>query len=205
MTILVALIALIAPPAYANDPPAEESDTTLVSAAAGAVGIGLAKADGGAGGTSSANQNQTQSAVSGAQATNAGNSQSVESHYREIRQAPASFAPAIYASGPCAYGWSAGVSFPGGSANGGRAKADPNCDRREIVRILTPLNPALALKVACADPLVKEVASTIDCAMPEVVVENTAPTAPTLDLSRYVTREELAERDRRIMQRSTSK
>jgi len=216
MKIFVALTLLLTGTAYATgSPPAPEvPDTrTEASASSNAAAVGIAKAEGGnamaSGGTSSASQSQTQSAVSGAEATNAGNSQnlSVESHYREIRQAPASFAPAIYASGPCAYGWSAALSVPGGSVGGGKAKADQNCDRREIVRILTPLNPSLALKVACADPIVASVAAEKDCvyAPPEVVIENTGPPVPAIDLSRYVTREELAERDRRIMRKTVGK
>lgn len=215
MKLIVALTLLLAGVAHATgSPPAPEPPDTHSEAAAAsnaaAVGIGIAKAEGVAHSTSAASQNQTQSAVFGAEATNAGNSQSltVESHYREMRQAPASFAPAIYASGPCAYGWSAGVSFPGGSANGGKAKPDVDCNRREAVRILTPLNPVLALKVMCADPIVAQVADKEkgDCVyVPQVV----ATPAPPPDLSQYPKRDELVEilreRDRRIMQKATGK
>lgn len=202
MKIFLALTLLIAGTAHATgSPPAPETPDTRSEASA------EAKAEGGdAQSASAASQNQTQSAVSGAEATNAGNSQNltVESHYREMRQAPASFAPAIYASGPCAYGWSAGVSFPGGSANGGKAKPDVDCNRREAVRILTPLNPVLALKVMCADPLVAQVAEKADCKYIATLVA-----APPPDLSEYPKRDELVEilreRDRRIMQKATGK
>lgn len=213
MKLIVALTLLLAGVAHATgSPPAPEAPDTHSEASASStavgIGLGVAKAEGGdAQSTSSASQNQMQSALSGAEATNAGNSQNltVESHYREMRQAPASFAPAIYASGPCAYGWSAGVSFPGGSANGGKSKPDPNCDRREIIRVLTPLNPSLALKVACADPMVKEVATGLDCQYVEIVGEKVPPLPPAIDLSKYVTRDELVERDRRMLQKATGK
>lgn len=82
----------------------------------------------------------------------------------DVAQAPAVFAPAVYASGSCAYGWSAGISVKLAGLSGGRVSPDANCDRREVARILTPVNPALALKVLCDDPYVKAVATPEDCA-----------------------------------------
>lgn len=90
------------------------------------------------------------------------------SEYRERLQAPSINAPPVYASGPCSLGWSAGLSVPGGGISGGKAKSDPSCDRRELIRVITPLNPYLALKLACEDPLIVEMrlrnlASVSDC------------------------------------------
>jgi hypothetical protein len=208
MKLTVALtLTLLASTAYAGSPapaPSPHSEASAHSKSA-AVGLGVAKAEGGHGGASSATQTQSAEAVS--TASNAGNSQSLSIDYRDRLQAPASHAPAVYASGPCAYGWSAAVSVPGGSVGGGKAKPDPSCDRREVARVLTPLNPQLALKVLCADPIVAKVAEEGDCVYTaqEVAIESTGPDAPALDLSRYVTREELVEREKRIVERTTRK
>lgn len=138
------------------------------------------------------------------QNASANNSQSlsVSSSYEEKRQAPPAFAPAIFASGPCAYGWSAGISSPVGGLTGGKSKTDPGCDRREVARVLTPLNPQLALKVLCADPIVAPLATEDDCKYMQPAI---AASAPAPDLSGYVKREELDERDRRMLERATRK
>lgn len=118
----------------------------------------------------------------------------MSSKYEERLQAPNVNAPAVYASGSCAYGWSAGLSIPGGGISGGRAKPDASCDRREVARVLTPLNPALALKVLCADPIVMEVAEGSDCIYTKAVdtlSDSYYAPAPQMDLSRYATKEEL--------------
>lgn len=173
-----------------------------------------AEALGGAGGAATAEQSQSQTQSAAAEASNAGNSQTlnVSSHYEQKRQAPNVYAPAVYASGPCAYGWSAGASIPGGGASFGRAKPDVNCDRRELARVLTPLNPALALKLLCADPLVQDLfrdnpeAAAIECTFVEfpAVVTTTSDASSPESESReppYVTREEL----RRAFERSLEK
>jgi hypothetical protein len=212
MKLTVALtLTLLASTAYAGSPaPAPSPHSDSKSAA---VGLGVAKAEGGnafaAGGTSSATQNQTQSSVSGAEATNAGNSQSlsISSHYEAKRQAASAYAPAIYASGPCNMGRSVAVQTPVGGVSGGKATVDEDCNRRELARVLIPLSPRLALKVLCADPIVAKVAEEGDCIYTAQVVsiESTGPDVPALDLSRYVTREELVEREKRIVERTTRK
>lgn len=110
-------------------------------------------------------QGQSQTAKGGdanqsqnASADNAGNSLSVNN--RDRLQAPAISAPAVYASGPCAYGWSAGVAVPGVGVSGGKSKPDTNCDRRELARVMSALNPAAAIKILCTDPLAKEAGLT---------------------------------------------
>lgn len=108
----------------------------------------------------------------------------LSSNYQERLQAPSVSAPAVYASGPCASGWSAGLSIPGGGISGGKAKADPNCDRREVARVLMGINPALALKVLCSDPYVQAVANSDDCIY-------TVPIVATVDPSIYATHDDL--------------
>lgn len=79
---------------------------------------------------------------------------SIDTTYKERLQAPSVNAPPIYASGSCAYGSSFSVNAPGVGLGGGKAKPDPSCDRRELVRVVAPLNPWLALSIACEDPIV---------------------------------------------------
>lgn len=82
---------------------------------------------------------------------------------KDKRQAPSVSAPPVYASGSCTYGWSAGLSIPGGGISGGKAKTDTECDRRELARVLTPLQPQLALDLLCASPLLTGIATKEKC------------------------------------------
>lgn len=138
----------------------------------------VVNSSGGAGG--SANQSQA--------ANNEGNSFSTSSVYKDRLQAPSISAPAVYASGPCSSGKSLGLAVPGGGISGGKTVTDPLCDRREVARVLAPLNPALALRVLCADPYVAAVATGDDCVY--VPVARTQ-TAPEVDPSLYATHEEV--------------
>lgn len=172
--------------------------------AGGQGGSANATAAGGSGGQATASQMQTAeggAGGTGGNASNLGNAQNLTFNASQVRQAPAVFAPAVYASGPCAYGWSAGASIPGGGASFGKTKPDTNCDRRELARVLTPLNPYLALKVLCADPLVRELyadseeALDIECTYhppvtPEPVVIEVGDVKATVD-PQYATREDL--------------
>jgi hypothetical protein len=171
---------------------AQGGQATASGGAGGAGGESHASAAGGDGGSAAATQSQN---AQGGTATNAGNAQSVNlsSHYEEKLQAPNVYAPAVYASGSCATGWSAGVSIPGAGLSGGKSKSDPACDRREIVRVLTPLNPDLALRVACADPMVREVAEEGDCIYAPPLPPRADPASRVLvpDLSPYATKAEL--------------
>ena len=142
--------------------------------------------------TASQDQSQQQQQQQSASASNAGNAQRVAINSKQKRQAPGAYAPAVYASHSCALGWSIGASAPGAGISGGKAKADPACERRELARVLTSLNPQLALTVLCADPIVAAVAVEGDCtyvAPPPIIVESDPAPAP--DLSRYATKEDL--------------
>lgn len=160
------------------------------------------------GGLGGAGGNQTQSA------TNAGNAQNtaITSVYEERLQAPSISAPPVYASGPCAYGWSAGLSVPGAGISGGKSKPDTACDRRELARVLTPLNPQLALKILCADPIAAAVATPADCTYIEqesrhVVSEAPPSSAKTVEAMKEVfpTKTEVKETVDRAFKRSQSK
>lgn len=118
-------------------------------------------------------------------------------------QAPTVFAPAVYASGSCAYGWSAGLSIPGGSVAGGKSKPDPDCNLREMIRILTPLNPELALKLACTDPAVAKIAGEEGCVKPQPVPPVVPASCP--DLSSYVSKVDYDEAMKRMLKSCVGK
>lgn len=86
-------------------------------------------------------------------------------------------APAVYASGDCSGGDSKAITTPIFGASKGKTSPDLGCERREWVRILGPTNPALALKVACSDPIVAAVATGNDCVYvaPVTVPDATLP------------------------------
>lgn len=111
-------------------------------------------------------------------------------NYRDRLQAPSINVPAVYASAVCAYGWSAGLSVPGAGVSGGKSKIDSDCNRREAARVLTPLNPQLALKVMCADPMVAAVVTLGDCEYVIPVVAMPVPITP-VDPAIYATKDEL--------------
>lgn len=110
--------------------------------------------------------------------------------FRDRIQAPPVFAPAVYASGPCNIGWSAGASAPGAGLSFGRSKSDTSCDRRELARIMSTLNPAAALKILCADPIAREVLTDSDCVY-MVPPDTSKPTVVILDGNGHATKEEL--------------
>jgi hypothetical protein len=98
----------------------------------------------------------------------------------QIPHAPAPTAPAVYASGPCNTGDSRAITTPIGGVSKGKSSTDDNCNRREAARVLTPLNPGLALKVMCSDPYVAAVATPEDC----VYVPTGTSTVTRADLDR---------------------
>lgn len=182
MKFLIALAATLPLVSFAtNAPTPTPTPAPSAAAAAGSTAAAQARSASSAKATSAAN------VAVDAKASNEGNTLSVVNEDR--LQAPALGLAPVYASGPCNSGWSLGGSVPGYAMGGGKTRPDVNCDRREIVRILTALNPALALKVACADPLVAAVAEAGDCvfspAPPEVIyvpLESASKCPPAPDL-----------------------
>lgn len=121
--------------------------------------------------TSEANSDSISDSNSG------GNSLSVSN--RDRLQAPSIAPPAVYASGVCVRGYSAGLSVPGASLGGGKSYPDPECDIREAARVLDGIGAhALALKVACTLAAVKAVASPEDCVYAPPVVATAPPQSP---------------------------
>lgn len=87
--------------------------------------------------------------------------------------------------------------MPGAGLSGGKSKIDIDCNRREAARVLTALNPQLALKLMCADPLVAAVADIDmgDCIYIEQITIHSnlisPPDQPPADMSKFATKEEL--------------
>jgi hypothetical protein len=101
-------------------------------------------------------QSQAATSVSNGYQTQANNGNTQGVTFEDRLQAPGMAAPAIYASGPCTTGWSAGASGPGAGLSFGKAKADPGCERRELARVMSPLNPTFATAILCLDPMAVE-------------------------------------------------
>jgi hypothetical protein len=196
-----------APPAKPSAPAAtsesksvaDSKSTSKANSAAKAQSSSLAQSN-------NSNDNSNHSANSNANDSSA----VVSSEFEDRLQAPAVSAPPVYASGPCAYGWSAGLAVPGGGLSGGKSKPDVSCDRRELVRVLTPLNPWLALKVACEDPLIvdmrlRNLASAEDCKyVPPAAAKVDKTISPQNNLQ-IVTKEEAQSMVDKAFKQSTKK
>jgi hypothetical protein len=220
MKLIITLTLLLAGVAHATgSPPAPEVPDTRSrassesQAAAVGIGVGVAKAEGGdAQSTSAASQNQTQSAVSGAEATNAGNSQSVNTKVE--RSAPSLGQGGLYNSG-CGAGVNGGGSSPGGAGFLGATWTTHDCylfllaQRYESIGMADTACDVLNSTRAARKAFERLGIERPDCKLrqpSEVVIEHHAiPVQPAIDLSKYVTREELAERDRRIMRKAAGK
>lgn len=211
-SLFVILLLSIGASAYATNIPTPPASTSQSRSSAGAAAKANAarsaksqshsSATGGTATGGNAQQQQAQTQYQAQTSVTGGNAFTVENHER--LQAPAVVVPAIYASGPCASGWSAGVSIPGGGISGGKTKSDTPCDRRELARVMTPLNAFLALKILCADPMAAAVASGDDCVYVEKRAEqvNATPSPATCpDTSQLATKEEV----RRVFEKCQSK
>lgn len=129
--------------------------------------------------------------------SNANNSISIAE--RDVRQAPGGMSTPVFASHSCALGGSLGLSGPGFGVTGGKAKSDPKCDLRETVRILSSLNPSLALALLCQeDPAVAKAAGPDGCKLPPpaTVVQIVQPAAACPVNT---------EREKKILERCVSK
>lgn len=186
-------------------PASNSAATSAAQAAADAKAAAAARAD------QHQDQVQTQTQTSQSNSHNANDSNaSIDVQYKDRLQAPSIGAPPVYASGSCASGWSAGLAVPGGGISGGRAKADASCDRRELIRVLTPLNPWLALKIACEDPLIVEMrlrnlASASDCVYAPPALPPAAKIPEPPKESVVVTRDELRETVDRAFKQTSKK
>jgi hypothetical protein len=122
--------------------------------------VATANADASAGAVATSNSGSFSTASTGPSNANANNAISFEDRL----QAPALLAAAVYPSGLCASGGSLGISVPGGAISGGRTKNEnESCARREWFRLLSADHPALALAIACSDPIVKAAAGEKLC------------------------------------------
>jgi hypothetical protein len=161
--------------------------------------VATANADASAGAVATSNSGSFSTASTGPSNANANNAISITDRL----QAPAVGAAPIFASGPCVVAASGGVSGPGFGIAGGKAKIDPDCNLREMVRILTALNPRIALKLACTDPAVKAVAG--DCELPPTPAPQPCAVCVPRETSDSYSKSETDERIERAFKGSISK
>jgi hypothetical protein len=222
-TFLVALFAFAGPAYATGSPPAPDvpqthSEASAASkAAAVGAGVGVAKAEGGAGGNgyggvSSAYSNTNQTQTANGQANNEGNELSVST--RVERSAPSLGQGGLYNSG-CGAGLNGGGSTPGGAGFLGATWTTHDCylfllaQRYESIGMADTacdiLNSTRAAKRAFERLGINAPDCKLKASETTVIGTHTDPILPAIDLSQYVTRDELVERDRRIMQRTTAK
>lgn len=150
------------------------------------------------GGTASQTQTAAASATNSAQggdASNAGNAQSVSESTNYPRQTPMAMAGFVQPTIPCATARNGGASSPVVGLAFGFSGHDKECDLREDARLLFAFGrPDLAVALLCKDA---ERFGLKDCAP----VTAAAPKADP----RYVTREELREVEKRLVQRGAGK
>lgn len=207
LTLAVGL--LLASHAFATVKPNVPPKETPAPVANGGYANAQADADSNAVSVSNAHASQHQDQTANASSTSEGSSASNSFSYsnRETRQAPSVFAPAVYASSPCAIGGSVGLSGPGFGVSGGKARTDEPCNLREMIRVLTPLNPALALALACTDPAVKAVAGDEGCKLPPAPQLPCTACTPAVDEGkvREIAREEASAAATKAFRAATSK
>lgn len=174
-------------------------------------GASTATATGGSADSSATGGNATGGAAS---ATNNGNANvSLNQTYEAKRNAPAIAAPSIYPTAGCQAGVSMGGSGPGGAGLLGFSFTKKEC---EIV-VLAQNFASIGMTDTACDILKTTKAfqrtglKDVPCVTPKPLPPPAVPAAPTNltvttpDLSQYVKRDELAERDRRLMEAATRK
>ncbi len=67
-----------------------------------------------------------------------------------VRNTVSARVPNLVATSPCFYSWSGGVGGAGFNIGGGKAKRDPECDKRELARMIAGFGFVdMAMAVAC--------------------------------------------------------
>ena len=67
-----------------------------------------------------------------------------------VRNTVSARVPNLVATSPCFYSWSGGLGAAGINIGGGRAKRDPECDKRELARMIAAFGyTGMAMAVAC--------------------------------------------------------
>jgi hypothetical protein len=222
IAILAILLFLIAGAAFATNTPtpqpvgvtnnvstvsASASDSRSSSAARSAADAsaqgGFAAATGGAGGHSDSRASASGGSVSGVvggeghggAATSTTTVNGDSSVYVEKRQAPPAFAALANTTAECYSSVGVGLSSPVGGISFGTGRKAKDCSRLKLAELMYAKGAREAGdRMLCS---VSEVRAALgaDCLTLIAVV---APAAPLVDTSQFVTREELAERERRI-------
>lgn len=196
--------------ATGHKPPQHGGDSTAIALAEGGAGGrgGNASADSDASAVantnvstdSSASAFQGQTAVSdqnqSQSANNEGNSLSVNSQYREVRQAPAIGQGSIMVAG-CGVGGNAGASSTGGAGFLGFAFTPAECYTFFLAQAYQNVGETVAACEALNTTRAAKRAQKRGMALPSCTPVVVAPVV--IDTSDFVRRDELIERDDRIM------
>lgn len=128
-----------------HDTNTSTNTTTNTSTITGGVGApAILGGTGGAGGVGGAG------GLGGNATSGANLDLSINSNYRQIRQAPTAIAPDAFPSAPCRVAGGIGVSSPFGGLSLGGSKLDKDCDARETARFFALINNrTAAAKILC--------------------------------------------------------
>lgn len=204
-TIISAVLMLLSTTALATNPPPKAPSAEAHAAAVGIQGQAQGQEQSQ---TASSDQEQSQSA------NNEGNSQQthITSNYKGVRNAPSVALGSVYPTAGCQGGF--GI---GGSGVNGSGLLNFSFTKKECETVVLAQNfAALGMPETSCDILkttkawkraVKanpEIAAVCD-PQPEATSDAAPPQSPEIDMSNYVKREELEERDRRMIQKFTNK
>jgi hypothetical protein len=150
----------------------------------GTGGAGGAGGAGGLGGASTANSKSVSeggSATGGNAVSGANLDLSINSNYRQIRQAPTAIAPDAFPSAPCRVAGGIGVSSPFGGLSLGGSKLDKDCDARETARFFALINNrTAAAKILCNTKAAKKAKLSLEQCLGFDMAVAIAPPAQTL-------------------------
>lgn len=165
-------------PPPTSTPGSTSSSTANSSSVSNSNSSATSKSSSSSNANQSQKQNQSQVAQGGnATATNGGqqNAQNLTVDNKQVRQAPAAFAPDAYPSAPCRVSGSVGASAPIGGISLGGSKLDSECDKRETARAFANIGQyQAALEILCTAKSAKVVKNCANLPAP-VLKSDPAP------------------------------
>lgn len=203
----LAVLALIPALTYATHPTPEPDPTPLMTSTSGAAAVAGAAALSGSSSTAvnstavdasaraAQDQGQTQSATSdqaqSQSADNAGNSQTLNQSYQQVRQTATAYAASAGVTASCATGWGIGAQAPIAGLSFNKNRRDKDCVRFELAQDLYARGQnAAGDRVFCTISLVKA-----------ALGEDCLALVNTVEVQTGISRSELQERDRRMLQK----
>lgn len=141
-------------------------------------------------------------------ATNQGVSLTNSSSYNAPRNAPSVFAPSVFPTANCLGGFSIGGSGPNGGGTLGFGFTKKECATIVLAQNLASLGLTQeACEALMSTPSAKRVwpSGTPSCRTQKPETENENLRSTVVDMSAYVTRSELAEREKRIFESAVAK